>query len=104
MISVLAVVAFLAWPGAGGGIGAAMVLTLVAGASTVAMFAPVRTVLRSPLITAAIIWGAILAAVVAVGLSVSVTVAYVALLTLAVGAGVLRRACGWLFCCWAVHL
>ena len=86
-----AVVAFLAWPGAGGGIGAAMVLTLVAGASTVAMFAPMRTVLRSPLITATIIWGAILAAVVAVGLSVSVTVAYVALLTLAVGAGVLLQ-------------
>ena len=87
----IAVVAFLAWPGAGGGLGAAVVVTLVAGASTVVMFAPVRSVLRTPLLTATIIWGAILAAVVAVGLAVSITVAYVVLLTLAVGAGVMLQ-------------
>jgi hypothetical protein len=87
----IAVVAFLAWPGAGGGLGAAVVLTLVAGASTVVLFAPVRSVLRTPLLTATIIWGAILAAVVAVGVAVSVTVAYVVLLTLAVGAGVMLQ-------------
>ncbi|GBL18566.1 hypothetical protein EMGBS3_02720 [Anaerolineaceae bacterium] len=86
-----AVVAFLAWPGAGGGLGAAVVLTLVAGASTVVLFAPVRSVLRTPLLTATIIWGAILAAVVAVALAVSITVAYVVLLTLAVGAGVMLQ-------------
>lgn len=86
-----AVVAFLAWPGAGGGLGAAVVLTLVAGASTVVLFAPVRSVLRTPLLTATIIWGAILAAVVAVALAVSITVAYAVLLTLAVGAGVMLQ-------------